>query len=245
MRSRLGLWSRFGWVLVGFLLVAIVASCMERGAAASVQPAAAPAPASRVADPIRIPPASARLRTAVIREAQRLYGLDAPVARFAAQIHQESRWNATAASRFAHGLAQFTPPTADWIAQAYPELRPAAPWDAHWSIRAMVRYMHHIGRTLPPGKSDCDTWAFALSGYNGGPGWVGRDRRLALAAHADPDRWFGHVEHYTNRAGWAKSENRGYVRRILLTIEPEYIAAGWPGHLACPSETALAGFGVS
>lgn len=225
---------RLVWLAVGIALAVALATCVNSHAGAS-QPAASPA----VADPIRIPPASARLRTAVIREAQRLYGLDAPAARFAAQIHQESRWNAGAASRYANGLAQFTPPTADWIALAYPELRPAAPWDAHWSIRAMVRYMHHIGEHTPPGASACDDWAFALSGYNGGPGWLSRDRALAGRAGADPDRWFGQVEHHTSRAGWARKENRDYVRRILLRIEPAYLAAGWPGDRACPDPVLL------
>lgn len=192
-----------------------------------------------------IPHVSPRLRAAIIRESKRLYGLDAPAARFAAQIHQESRWNANAASKFANGLAQFTPPTADWIADAYPELRPAAPWNPEWSIRAMVRYMHHIESRQAPAATPCDAWAFALSGYNGGPGWVVRDRRVAHQARASPDRWFGHVELHTTRAGWARRENRDYVRRILLIIEPEYIAAGWPGSPACPSESAEAAIGVS
>jgi soluble lytic murein transglycosylase-like protein len=210
---------------------------------AKAAPAAPASVATAAADVIRIPAASSRLRSVVIRESQRIYGLDAPTARFAAQIHQESRWNEKAASKYAIGLTQFTPATAEWIPSVFPELRPAAPWDPEWSIRAMVLYMHHLDKQVH-GASLCDDWSFSLSGYNGGPGWVSRDRRLAHQARADPDRWFGNVELYTSRADWARRENREYVRRILLLIEPEYIAAGWPGQPACPSSTVLTGFEV-
>lgn len=230
MRARPLARARARVLLIAAMLAGLAASAGWD--AQALQPAAAPATGAAPAA-IRIPAASTRLRSAVIREAQRAYGLDAPAARFAAQIHQESLWNPAAASRFAHGLAQFTPPTADWIAQAYPELRPAAPWDPHWSIRAMVRYMQHIEAELG-GAGECDRWAFALSGYNGGPGWVRRDRRLAAAAGRDPQLWWDHVEHHTGRAGWARKENRDYVRRILLHLEPAYLQAGWPGEAACP-----------
>jgi membrane-bound lytic murein transglycosylase MltF len=70
--------------------------------------------------------------------------------------------------------------------------------------------------------------AFALSAYNGGLGWVQRDRRTARAAGADPDRWWAAVERYNagrNAASFA--ENRGYPKRILTRNEPLYIGAGW------------------
>lgn len=227
---------RAAYFFGAILVVALVARAMG----ATDAPPSATAP---VAAAVSIPASSARLRSTVIREAQRAYGLDAPAARFAAQIHQESRWNERAASKFAHGLAQFTPPTADWIAKAYPHLRPAAPWDPTWSIRAMVQYMHHIDAQVI-GATACDDWAFALSGYNGGPGWVVRDRRLADQAGSDPTRWFGHVELHTRRAGWARRENRDYVQRILKVLEPAYLQAGWPGDAACPTPDQAAG-GVS
>jgi len=215
---------RFRW-----LLLVLLAACAVIAGGAAADTAATTPQAERV----RIPLASSRMRLTVIREAQRVYGLDAPVARFAAQIHQESLWNASAASRYANGLAQFTPPTAEWIAKVYPELHPAAPWDAHWSVRAMVRYMRHIETNQADAATPCDRWAFALSGYNGGPAWVTRDRKRAHLARADPNRWFGEVELHTARAAWARKENRDYVRRILLSLEPAYSKAGWPGDLAC------------
>lgn len=182
-----------------------------------------------------IPETSALYRHALQREAAAQFGLNAPVARFAAQIHQESAWRPSAKSPFAQGLAQFTPATATWIAQVYPSLRPADPWDPLWSLRAQVIYMHHLWEGIKDTATECDRWAFALSAYNGGPGWVARDRRLASAQGADASRWFWNTELHTKRAAWAFKENRAYPRRILLRLEPAYIQAGWPGSAACPN----------
>ena len=79
--------------------------------------------------------------------------------------------------------------------------------------------------------SECDRWAFVLAGYNGGNGWVNRDRRLASAKGADPLAWFDSVErHNAGRSAANFRENRHYPRAILLRWEPMYAAAGWgPG----------------
>lgn len=186
-----------------------------------------PAHASDVPD---VPPL---YRLMVERETAQVWGIHAPTARIAAQIHAESLWDPKAASRYAHGMAQFTPPTAEWIAQKFPDkLRGFDPWDPAQAVRAMVVYDHWL-TSRNPGATDCDTWAFGLSSYNGGEGWLRRDRRLAAIAGDPADVWFGSVEHHTARAGWAKRENRGYVARILLRLEPAYIAAGWSGTAAC------------
>lgn len=222
------------WVigfLIGLILLQLAAFLLL---AAVTAPAHAAPPATPAVQRVVIPERSGLYRVQLQREAAATFGLDAPTARLAAQIHQESAWRPTAQSPFAQGLAQFTPATAEWIALVYPSLRPADPWDPTWSMRAQVTYMAHLLRTLGPAATPCDAWAFALSAYNGGPGWITRDRRLASAAGADPARWFGHVEHHTRRADWARRENRDYPRRILLVLEPAYVAAGWPGGAACP-----------
>ena len=46
-----------------------------------------------------IPTQAERYRALLIREARVVWGMDAPVATFAAQIHQESMWRADAVSR--------------------------------------------------------------------------------------------------------------------------------------------------
>lgn len=218
------------WGLLVAAMLLLVGAVHHRASAAPVATAASrPATEPRVV----IPSHSAIYRIKLTREVTSQFGLNAPVARFAAQIHQESGWRANARSPFAQGLTQFTPPTAEWIAQAYPALHPADPWDPQWAIRAQVTYMRHLLRQVAPAATECDLWAFALSGYNGGAGWVRRDRRLADAAGADPDRWFGHVELHTRRATWAREENRDYVRRILHRLEGAYLRAGWPGQAVC------------
>ncbi len=193
---------------------------------------------SSAADPgtIRLPDVPPLYRMMVEREAADVWGIQAPTARIAAQIHAESLWNPTAASKYAHGMAQFTPPTAAWIAQKFPEkLAGFDPWDPAQAVRAMVIYDHWLTQRNP-GATDCDTWAFGLSAYNGGEGWLRRDQRLTRAAGADAAVWFGQVAEHSGRAGWAIRENRGYVSRILLVLEPAYAVAGWSGTPVCEAE---------
>lgn len=175
-----------------------------------------------------IPRDAQQYRRDLVRAAHQGMGLSAPIATLAGQIHQESRWRADAASPAgAQGLAQFMPATAAWMADARPrQLGPADPWNPGWALRALVVYDGWLLDQLAAADA-CEHWAFALSGYNGGLGWVQRDQRLAQAAGADPTRWFGHVANHTGRADWARSENRAYVRRILTRWEPLYAAAGW------------------
>jgi len=175
-----------------------------------------------------VPREALQHRSDLIRNARAVWGLDAPVATFAAQVHQESRWRVDAQSPVgAGGIAQFMPSTAAWIAQAYPALANPEPFNPSWSLRALVTYDLHIwDRTSA--ATDCDRMAKTLSGYNGGPGWVTRDERLAKASGADPARWFDQVELFNaGRSAAAFRENRGYPRRILLELEPVYVAAGW------------------
>lgn len=184
-----------------------------------------------------IPSAANGYQRELTRLAQQEFGLSAPVSLFAGQIHQESSWRPDARSPFADGLTQFTPDTAEWIAEAYPELGRAAPFSPSWSMRAMLVYNRHIKQRINPIYADriapCDHWAMTLSAYNGGPGWVSRDRRLAIEAGADPDRWWSNVEEYTARADWAREENRHYPYRILIELEPVYRRAGWQGVAIC------------
>ncbi|WP_328184650.1 transglycosylase SLT domain-containing protein [Marinobacter sp. OP 3.4] len=185
-----------------------------------------------------IPGAADHYQRELTRIVQQEQGLDGLVVVYAAQIHQESGWRPGVDSPVgAQGIAQFMPATADWIADIYPDLGQAAPYSPGWAMRAMVRYDRHIMERVKPWYARdvpaCDLWAFTLSGYNGGPGWVSRDRRLARAAGHNPDLWWGHVEHFTNRADWAKRENRHYPRRILRELTPRYAKAGWQGIDPC------------
>lgn len=185
----------------------------------------------------QIPDNALRYQRELTRLTQQEFGLFAPVALFAAQIHQESSWRSAAKSPYAEGLAQFTPATAEWISEIYPDLGKAAPYSPGWAMRAMLRYDRHIKDRVKPWDArdipECDKWAFTLSGYNGGPGWITRDRRHTQAAGFCSDSWFGSVEKYSTRSASAFNENRHYVNRILNDLEPRYIAAGWPGAQIC------------
>jgi len=183
--------------------------------------------------PAAVPRAAEAYRRDLTREARAVWGLQAPVATFAAQVHQESAWRPEAQSRFASGLAQFTPATAAWISGAYrAELGTGDVFNPRWALRALVRYDKHLSDRIAGAASACDHWAFVLSAYNGGPGWVERDRALAASRGADPSRWWGHVERHSARAAWAFAENRGYPRRILLVLQDEY--AAWGPGVNCP-----------
>lgn len=182
---------------------------------------------------VRIPPASWQYQRAVTAAATEFQGIHANPARLAALLHQESGWNARAQSPFAVGLAQFVPSTAEWLPAVCPEVGRFDPWDPHQAVRASACYQRHLHRSIRDTADECNRWAMVLSAYNGGLGWLNRDRRLAAEQGADPSRWWGHVEHHTRRAQWARDENRGYPRRILLTLEPAYLRAGWAGRLTC------------
>ena len=149
----------------------------------------------------------------------------------AGQIHQESLWRKGARSRFAGGLAQFTPGTEAWIKAAYPQtLAVGNAFDPRWAIRALVTYDHHLYQRIRA-ANDCERWAMTLSAYNGGLGWLQRDQRLAARRGADPLRWWGNVERYSRRAKWAIAENRGYPRAIIYQHQALY--RDWGGGTVC------------
>lgn len=185
-----------------------------------------------------IPPSALRHRAELIRVSRAVWGLDAPVAVFAAQVHTESWWrNDTVSSAGAEGLAQFLPSTAAWLPQAVPELEketgPAAPFNPGWALRALVSYDKWLWERLK-GDGGCQRMAFTLSAYNGGLGWVRRDQTLAVRRGYGADRWFGQVEEVNaGRRPAAFRENRRYVRLILLERQKWYRKAGWGPGLPC------------
>lgn len=137
-----------------------------------------------------VPDLAYRLKRVVRAEVNYVWGLDYDGSVFYAQIHQESGWRPDARSPYATGLAQFTPDTAAWISKLYPtDLGENNPLDPRWAIRACVKYDRWIYDRCPFSYSEDDRWRFTLSGYNGGAGWITRDRGLARAAGRDDTRW--------------------------------------------------------
>lgn len=182
-----------------------------------------------------IPRAAQHYRNDLVRNARLAWGLNAPVATLAGQVHQESAWNPQARSSYANGLAQFTPDTAVWICGAYPALKSSNAgmpdacnaFNPAWALRALAIYDKHLWDRVQA-RTPCDRMAMTLSAYNGGLGWVKKDIKLASAQGADKLAWWNQVAHYNaGRALWAFKENRGYPARILQRWEPLYVRAGW------------------
>lgn len=188
---------------------------------------------------VAIPRAALQYRATLIREARAAWGLNAPVSIFAAQIHTESWWrNDTVSAANAQGLAQFIPSTARWLPTVAPEVGNPQPFKPAWSLRACVVYDKYLCdrmSAMSAGKSliPCDRMAFALSAYNGGAGWVNRDRNLAAKKGLDPDRYFGSVETVNaGRRASAIRENRRYVAYIFER-QAAYVRAGWGPGVSC------------
>ena len=168
--------------------------------------------------------------------AQREFGLGAPVALLAGQVHQESAWREDVAtglvrsSAGAEGLTQFMPATARWITERYPDLGTAEPYNPLWSLRAMVRYDKHLydrGR----GHTECDKWWWTTRAYNGGEGHLVNEGKNAEDSH---DRHsLAEVCGTARRAKSHCRENLGYPRNITGKWEPLYLSAGWRGSRTC------------
>lgn len=176
-----------------------------------------------------IPVVAERYQRDLTRIAQAEWGLDAPVAMFAGQIHQESRWKFDARSPVgAQGLGQVMPSTAAWLAATFPKvLGKNEPYNPTWSMQALVSYDRWLASRITAADS-CEQAAMILSSYNGGLGWLIRDRKLASAKGADKLTWFNSVERFNaGRSAAAFKENRAYPRLILRQWEPIYIQAGW------------------
>ena len=209
MRSQ----ARFTDWVTAFLLIALCALV------ALLWPAAALA---------QVPQEAQAYRSLLIRNARAVWGLDAPVATFAAQVHQESAWRPGVVSHVgAAGLAQFMPATSRWIAGLYPALADAQPYNPAWALRALVTYDQHLYALTPARYSPQDRMWVALRGYNGGLGhWQAEAASSGLArpTRAQVDAACGKAR----RAAVHCQENLGYPHRILLVLQPRYAAWG-PG----------------
>ena len=182
------------------------------------------------ADPM--PRDAVRYQRDLTRNAQLVWGLNAPVATFAAQIHQESRWRADAKNSIgASGLAQFMPGTSAWIAGAFPALGNNQPTNPAWAMRALVTYDQYLWDQLLA-ADDCSRMAMVLSAYNGGLRWTYRDQKKAGNKGLQPFIWFGQVETVNaGRSAAAFAENRAYPKMILNKWQPIYLS--WGGQIRC------------
>ena len=172
------------------------------------------------------PHAAARYKLTLLREAHSQWGLDAPVAALAAQVHQESAWQPQAVSRVgARGLAQFMPATARWWCEQG-RIAPAdcLPHNPVWALRAMVGYDRFLWQRTEARHGDYDRLWLALRGYNGGEGHVRAEAAttgLQSPTRAQIDAACGRAR----RAAVHCRENLSYPHRILVELQPRY--AGW------------------
>jgi soluble lytic murein transglycosylase-like protein len=237
--------------LLAVLIVPLVACVPDEPPAAPPDPLAIEPPVVEPATPVQTPqptpaahpepmPQTPRLARVHQRDltilAQREFGLGAPVALMAGQVHQESAWREDVATGLvrssvgAQGLTQFMPSTAAWISERYPDLGAAEPFDPVWSLRAMVRYNRHL-YDRSRGHTECDKWWWTLRAYNGGEGHLRTEGanatdiedRHALAAACGTAR----------RSATHCPENLGYPQRITERWEPIYLRAGWRGEATC------------
>lgn len=172
-----------------------------------------------------IPRAAFKHRAELTRAAHAAWGLDAPIAVFAAQIHQESGWNPEAISKVgAVGMAQFMPATARWWCDAHGlsaiECQPTNP---AWSMRALVGYDRWLYDRVR-GPSEFDRMWAALRAYNGG---LGHWQQEAVKVRPALDR-----QAVDSACGTARRhpshcpENLSYPRRILIVLQARYLAWG-------------------
>lgn len=161
-------------------------------------------------------------RAELKRQAHMVWGLDAPVAVFAAQIHQESLWRADARSPVgALGLTQFMPATARWMCDVDRALCSPTPMNPTWALRALVVYDRWLWQRTRA-EDDCERMAFALQAYNSGLGWVYKRQ----ARSSTPGVCFGATCDINPGITAANQhEASAYPRLILLKHQPIY--RGW------------------
>lgn len=175
------------------------------------------------------PPAAAhKYRAPLLRAAHSQWGLHAPVAALAAQVHQESGWNPNAVSRVgARGLAQFMPATATWWCQRNGQA-PAdcQPHNPTWALRALVGYDKFLFDRTPPRLSDPDRLWVALRAYNGGLGhWQAEAKHASgqpTPSRQAVDQACGQAQRHPSHC----PENLGYPHRILTVLQPRYSTWG-------------------
>lgn len=164
-----------------------------------------------------------RYRASLTREAQAVFGLNAPVPALAGQLMKESTCRAdVTAWDNGRGLAQFMDPTAAQVARLYPELGIPDPYNPLWSIRAQVRFNHWL-RARVQGNNECERWGATFKAYNAGLGYVQRAQRKSPM----PGIWFGATEDIN--AGQSAENfqaSRQYPRTILFVHQRRYASWG-------------------
>lgn len=214
-------------VVLGVLLAALLPACGQGDpsppAPPPQAPVATPAPAD-TARPAAIPREALAYRDNFIRIWRYYFAYaESPNVGFA-QVHQESRWKTSAKSKFAIGIAQFTPATASQYAKILPAevqaqcpTKMGCPTDPNWALNALSLYDYHLHRDLTWAATNDDRWRLALAGYNGGMHWLLRERTKAN----NSTHWID-IANACMRSVDACKENRGYPVVIIEKWRPLY-----------------------
>lgn len=145
----------------------------------------------------------------------------------AGQIEAESLWKEKATRKepsgvISYGLMQVLDITFNEMKSKHPTLLDAEATDmlkAKWGIRAGILYDKKMWGLSSFAEGIQDRWAFALASYNGGFGWIQRDRKLAGQNGVDKNIWFCSVERFSKRSPWAFKINRDYPVKIFRYAE--------------------------
>ena len=175
----------------------------------------------------QIPADAHRYRAELTRAAHTQWGLDAPVATLAAQVHQESGWRPNAVSQVgAQGMAQFMPATARWWCDTNRiASTDCLPQNPTWALRALVGFDKYLYDRTPSRYSASDRMWVALRGYNGGLGhWQAEAGRtgVPLPTREQVDAACGKAR----RAPVHCAENLGYPHRIMRVLQGRYASWG-------------------
>ncbi len=174
-----------------------------------------------------IPAAAHTYRATLTRAAHAQWGLNAPIAALAAQVHQESGWRPDAVSRVgAAGMAQFMPATATW----WCELNGLAPGQCQptnptWALRALAGYDRWLFERTPGHYTERDRMHVALRAYNGGLGHWQAEARVTGArqpTREQVDQACGKARRHASHC----PENLGYPQRILNVLQQRYATWG-------------------
>lgn len=133
-----------------------------------------------------------------------------------AQIEQESSCRARVKSwDNGIGLAQFTgKKNTEWIARTYcSDLGMPKPELAEWSVKCMDRYMLSFKNK---GLTICQGWRFDEAAYNGGQGWLNKEKKAASKEGEDPRNYWS-VRTFCDTTGRSSKScgwNREYTEHI-------------------------------
>jgi soluble lytic murein transglycosylase-like protein len=140
------------------------------------------------------------------------------------QVHQESRWKSTARSKFASGLAQFTPATAADFARILPAEvqakcpdKAGCPTDPNWALNALSLFDYNLHHGYAWAATSDDRWRLTLAAYNGGGGWIIKERKKAN----NSPRWVDIADACMRSAASCK-ENHDYPVVIMEKWLPLY-----------------------